>query len=331
MGKLKTVKCFSRFHRFPIPSLTLDASSNNMYMEYNQQSDAFFRCQRNQHNGHLKLISSEILFLTKNICYETPAFCLYIGASPGKYSSETHLQDIFKNFPRTKWLLVDPVFPCDAITPNNFVRTFVTFFEQEHASMIRDFVKRRSKGEEYLQETRCKDLQQILCDLDISKDEAFNFFVICDVRTDGRDEDLILRDMQLQKEWMLILRPVACLLKFRLPYIELLSDKSPLIEKNGRLYLNYLDGEMYRPVYGRKTTTECRLHVTDMSKSRDYDIRKHEQNMFYFNSNTRLQRHSVGRHDFENYDRAAYFLITKMYEEATKRPYAYCGNYGFRF
>lgn len=81
---------------------------------------------------------------------------------------------------------------------------------------------------------------------------------------------------------------------------------------------------MYLPVWGRQTTTECRLVVTDPFSKREYDNRKYESQMFYFNTVTRVQYYS---HDFvvqgfdHCYDCAAEFKILSDYLVKVGKPF----------
>ena len=110
---------------------------------------------------------------------------------------------------------------------------------------------------------------------------------VSDIRSDLRGESAkekeqrIKADMQAQMDWHRILRPLKSCLKFRLPYT------------SGRT--RYLDGDVYLPVWGPPSTTECRLVVDTDCGLREYDHGKHERQMSHFNKVTRpaLYPHSV--------------------------------------
>jgi hypothetical protein len=57
--------------------------------------------------------------------------------------------------------------------------------------------------------------------------------------------------------WVQSMRPAAALLKFVLPYNH---DKHPSVR--------YLDGDLFLPVWGPRTTSETRLLVTEPDKVR---------------------------------------------------------------
>jgi len=111
---------------------------------------------------------------------------------------------------------------------------------------------------------------------------------ISDVRTgdpgamdEEEVEEAVHEDMRLQMRWHLRMKPVRSMLKFRLPW--------------GAGTTQYLDGDLHLPVWGRQTTTECRLVVPQNAALKEYDHTIYEEQMFYFNTRTRVEYsdHSV--------------------------------------
>jgi hypothetical protein len=100
-----------------------------------------------------------------------------------------------------------------------------------------------------------------------AKVERPDFFI-----SDMRSMD-IPEDMRAQERWVQIMKPVASLLKFRLPW-----DKGKT---------QYLNGLIMLPIWGPKTTTEGRLLVTDPESQVEYDNFKYESQMYHFNTVTR--------------------------------------------
>jgi len=92
--------------------------------------------------------------------------------------------------------------------------------------------------------------------------------------------NIIIKDMNLQKEFVNLLTPKFSLLKFRFPY-DIISD------------FDYFNGFVFLPVYGPKYTTECRLYV-ERQAGNVYEMKKwkpiiHEHKMNYFNHVIRKQ------------------------------------------
>merc|ERR1719343_113345 len=98
-----------------------------------------------------------------------------------------------------------------------------------------------------------------------------------------------------------MLQPRKAMLKFCLPYA---AGKT-----------EYLDGELFLPVWGPPTTTEARL-VTDGLAVRTYDHTEYEEQMFHFNTVTRVKRYRtpmVGEGLCETFDSASEMKILGAY------------------
>jgi len=106
--------------------------------------------------------------------------------------------------------------------------------------------------------------------------------LISDVRTsdDIREpsEEEVRADMELQRAWHEAMQPVASSLKFRLPW--------------GSGETAYLEGDIFLPVWGPVTTTECRLFVLRGAGSRTYDNGRYERQMFHFNTHQRIAKYT---------------------------------------
>lgn len=104
---------------------------------------------------------------------------------------------------------------------------------------------------------------------------------ICDIRSTDIGVDTNARggkiagDMVWQEKWIKTMRPKSSMIKFTLPYCP-----PPGTTK-------YLDGDLYMPVFGGRTSTECRLMVEDPDSFRDWDHEEYEAYMFHHNTITR--------------------------------------------
>ena len=155
-----------------------------------------------------------------------------------------HIPFLRDMFKKVNFILVDPN-PFD-ISPSDRIVLKQQYFSSEMASEIR-----KEKGD----------------------DEIILF--ISDIRTadwktqSPKDYLLYLEaDNIAQQEWHTMIRAHKSMLKFSLPY------------GNGKT--TYLDGDLYYPVWGPQTTTECRL--VPNSGTKEYDHSVHEQQMFFFNT-----------------------------------------------
>ena len=116
----------------------------------------------------------------------------------------------------------------------------------------------------------------------LSEDVRKDMVLISDIRSDyehsedpGKVDELVSRDMALQMQWVSNIQPKASMLKFRLPWTEGTTE--------------YLDGDLFLPVWGRPTTTECRLVCKGPVKKKMYNNKKYWEQMCYFNQKTRVQ------------------------------------------
>jgi len=116
-----------------------------------------------------------------------------------------------------------------------------------------------------------------------------DIYFISDIRTAdpdrdslGESESKIKSDMAAQMRWHTLIGSRRSMFKFRLPWDQECCE--------------YLDGDVYLPVWGPQTTTESRLVTKDDNPAavRVYDHEKYESQMFHFNSITRV---SLYQHD----------------------------------
>ena len=200
------------------------------------------------HWGQRKLLMSEIEFLT---LYGTGSrMVVYAGAAPG-----THIAFLSDMFPELHFFCVDPapftVKETDKITivQDLFSNEMAQRLGNEHPGML------------FISDIRSADW------------ERDNDRVI---------EEKVLRDMVMQKQWHISMKPVRSMLKFRLPWTAGTTT--------------YLDGDVYLPVWGPITTTETRLITKDNTVAEiEYDHKKYEEQLFFFNTVTRpaLYKHAV--------------------------------------
>ena len=98
-------------------------------------------------------------------------------------------------------------------------------------------------------------------------------------------ERQVLQDMLAQQRWHDIIRPLKSMLKFRLPWAPGQTE--------------YLAGDVYLQAFGPVTSTETRL-VPHGHGRVQWDNRKYEEQLFHFNTVTRVSRYPhpmpVGRH-----------------------------------
>jgi len=237
------------------------------------KNNNFVNRNKNVHWGQLKLLLSEIHFLTEELnSLEDKVLCVYAGAAPGENTqAKSHLLELIKHFPNTKWLLCDPRFTRD--NDNEFqeligakkVQIYKDIFNKETATQIVNFPRDKN------------NIQQCLNNLELDKfdtDWKNKILFISDIRVDHLQENEVEKDMRLQESCFKLLNARAGLFKFRPPY--------PEDEKSSETY-KYLNGEIFWPVYGPVQTTECRLYAKKDARTFEYNCKIHQDVLYAFN------------------------------------------------
>lgn len=233
------------------------------------------------HFGQRKLLMSEIEFLTMHARRHDTV--VYAGAAPG-----THIPLLvwmFRSLELT-FVLVDPVLDTD-VTWEGCVK-YKSLFELN------------GDGPTYASYWKDKP----------------NVLFISDVRSkEGGDEDTptnedVVRDMAMQREWVDLMRPRAGMLKFRLPWV----PKNRKTGKRPPTIVEYIAGDIHLPVWGPPRTTETRLVFTrDQEGVKEYDAIRYEDEMYHFNTVTRMSRYPRLTAGCQCYDCAAEATILRNY------------------
>ncbi len=223
-----------------------------------------------RHWGQRKLMLAEVEFLT--LCAPASALVVYAGAAPG-----THIGLLAQLFPGLRFLCVDP----------------------------RPFLAKSSAQVELRQ---CFFTAEMAAQLGAGSGPVL---LISDVRTaDPRVqgsleavEEAVASDQAMQMDWVMLMRPLAYMLKFRLPWTAGTT--------------RYLRGDVHLPIWGRATTTETRLICRGLPEFVDYDNKLYEEQLFYFNRVTRAEYHDhptdLGEDTDHCYDCAAEDLVLRQY------------------
>lgn len=194
-----------------------------------------------------------------------------------------HIPFMSKLFPNVKFILYDPL-PY-AIKPDNKIEIYNEYFTDESAAIIK--AKLRNA--------------KLLLVSDIRSNEVKD-------QTHEEVEKTVKFDQALQMSWYDILQPDAAMFKFRLPW-----DNTKT---------TYLEGKIYLPIFGPKTTTETRLWIGKDAKKVEYDNMKYENLCFEFNIKQRTQLYkTVANVDSELnregfcrcYDCAAEMMVLRDY------------------
>ena len=211
--------------------------------------DPSFKGSANTHLGQRKLMLSEMQLLNEYYkLYPTDSVItiISVGSAAGH-----HLIQLNEMYPKTKWILIDPS-PFDK-----------RLFNRPETYRIIN---------KLFTDDICEQLKKEL------KDEKFLF--VSDIRRDEKDfEAGVIRDMQLQYDWVKKLLPLLSLLKFRMNYKMKKGDTLP-----------YLNGDLLYGIWATPVSGETRLLVKQEDinkKDKIYDFNDYEEIMFYHNKNER--------------------------------------------
>jgi len=244
------------------------------------------------HWGQRKLMVSEMEFITK--FYDKAKIVVYAGAAPG-----THIPCLAQLFPKLRFVLVDPrPFSSDVVklakstaltgSSGPGIELHVGFFSDD---MAREYA--REEGVLFISDVRTSDGRGEGATMP-PQDVVFP------------TQQSVEGDMELQQRWHGLMRPVASSLKFRLPW-----------DDGGTT--SYLRGDISLPVWGGVSTTECRLFVEGCVRGADedgacagselvvYDNKMYEQQMFYFQTHSRIARY---KNDFVEFYKCSCFDCT---------------------
>jgi hypothetical protein len=301
-------------------------------MEEHTEKDSHYT-GLNVHNGQRKLLVSEVQLLTRvydSIPKTTPLLCVYAGAFPC-----LHLTQLLVNFPHTFFLLIDPAFQLTNhlhVWPGDRVVLCKSFFDVDEAKAVKNWVK--GSQDHHIH----RALNQLK--LPYGMNHNNNLVFISDVRRDAVNRYIIDEEMTEQAMWFHTMDAKAGLVKFRLPY----GDATFMEEYADRGYkYDYMKGIVYLPIWGRKSTTECRLYVERGCGNDTYYPIELEKSMAGFNTTNRCARFSVNRKTYKSFDEAAETLVLYQYSYTMGRewkwwdwphppvlseicPYAFCIN-----
>jgi hypothetical protein len=196
------------------------------------------------HIGQLKLLLSEISFLTLFLTEEINPIVVYAGAAPGN-----HIPILSDLFPEIEFHLYDP--SPFKINPSNKIKIYNQYFLDKDALDWKN-----KKNVYFISDIRTSDYH---------------------VKTEEENEDAILGDMKMQANWVDLMEPTQSLLKFRLPYAI-----NQVFKKYGET-IEYFDGYVFFQAYAGQSSTETRL-VPIRGTKKLWNFKLYESQMFYLNS-----------------------------------------------
>lgn len=244
------------------------------------------------HLGQRRLLLAEIEFLTRVLKNRTgngkddQYTVLYIGAAPGH-----HIPLLSEMFAEVKFVLYDPA-PFQ-IEPSKSIKIHRELFTSET-------LMKRYGTEELRKQNGVTGKLLLISDIrSLPRAQQKD-----DNRPDPEFEDEVRKNLDQQKEWVLALNPYRSLLKFRLPFTA--EEEQATTE--------YFDGILHFPAYAPPQSAETNLEVGPRPKMIEYDHTCYEQQLFYFNTQYRVQRFQAYSRKYGwSYDTIREYFIIKKY------------------
>lgn len=201
---------------------------------------------------------------------------VYAGAAPG-----IHTNYLANLFPSIDFVLIDPAhFEAKEVVATSTMATVQQPASKTAALPVPER-KRVTIRRELLTERHCHEFKAM------ASREGRDILLLSDIRNNHVTDETIAEDQRQQMQWHDLIGARVSLLKFRLPWDDGFTP--------------YVDGTLYFPIWGRETTTECRLVVhgnrdRQGTRLRLYSHRQLEEQMSHFNRVTRVEYY---QHDFD--------------------------------
>ena len=252
----------------------------------------------NGHFGQLKLLLSEMKFLIDILSKITDEeeqkkiIIIYVGSAPF-----IHGKLLLKMFPYINWYLIDPA---------PFDQEIVKYSKNENTS------GRVRYANEYFTDEFAKNIVSEYGD-------NMKIYFIGDHRREAYELS-IEEDMNMQKNWIQIIKPIKSMVKFR-----------PSWEKDE---FSYIPGIIQIQQYACESSTETRytMDQADVDREIILNAKEYEDQMFHYNNCKRMQYHKYAE-KFDNIiyskkfilqgldhcgDCCGFLRICEMYFEASK-------------
>jgi hypothetical protein len=273
--------------------------------------------QTTVHIGQLKLFISEVNFFNMFLEDTDDALCVYAGAAPG-----IHIPFLSKMFPMVTFHLYDP--SKFGIEQTDKIRLFQEPFTNQTADKYKDrnvyfFSDIRTVNRDVLKEKALKErgIQYTVKNGKIELLSQFEEGETIDEQVLEQAENDIQADNEMQKEWVEIMKPKECLLKFHLPFFIGNVDKK----------IKYFAGIVYFQPFVGLTSTETRLKPIKNSRGdyiyENWSVKDYEEVLAYHNTSTRKTRYinpftgtleNITGDDLRNdYDCTNYIFILTTY------------------
>lgn len=273
------------------------------------------------HWGQRKLLLSEIEFFAIYLDKTVNPICVYAGAAHGN-----HIPLLSELFPSLTFHLYDPSH--FNIGETDKIKIYKELFTDKIANYYRNI-----ENVFFISDIRTIDYDTInkqqLAQVGITEFDNkgspigdYKLIKIAKTKSAAEVELGIWADMEIQQRWVLLMNPLHCLLKFRLPWTLRDANDIPIDRK-----VKYLKGTVFWQQWSPQSSTETRLKPIKNTKGQyelaNWSILEYEQWCFYQNTEVRentkflnIFDNSTNPHSSEllnDYDSTAEAYILQMY------------------
>ena len=209
---------------------------------------AQFFLKNRRHYGQRKLCITELYFMSEYANLSN--LVIYVGSAPC-----SHLSIILDFFPKHIFHLYDS----------------------------RDF----DIPKKYIDSGQVVIYQKYFTDIECEMYKNKNILFISDIRgEDPNNETQIISDQTMQKNWILNMKPIKSMLKFKCLYGHQ-EECSRQLKETKSCKMEYLDGKLLLQPWAPLTSTETRLIIDQYPKMKMYDCIDYEDKFAYHNNYTR--------------------------------------------
>lgn len=124
--------------------------------------------------------------------------------------------------------------------------------------------------------------EYVLTEEEINKYKYTNYLLFCNYFGLSKIDETILNYLEQFKSYVLKIKPIKSMIKFRLPFSEENFCDNKFL-KGSKCDLLYLNGEMLLPAYSQLLSNETYLILDQNPSIKKYDCVEYEEKMFYHN------------------------------------------------